>query len=140
MTTPILPTKSQLAAYTYSPAQLIADAVVEQFLSVTNNYDFILKLIQAFRGGLAQSYNINGVTVISSVTSFIYIGASTDVNYLNTVLGPAYGYTVTTAVYTPGVTSPAVIPATVTMDGTGTPFAITLGPNAGKSCILVAWG
>ena len=142
MTTPILPTKAQLAAYTYSPAQLITDAQVEEFLSETNNYQFVLQLIQAFRGGVAQSYNINNVTVSTSTTSFIYIGTASDVNYLKTILSePAYGYsyTVTTAVYVAPVSTPTPIPASVTMNGTGTPFVITIGENAGKSCIQVSW-
>ena len=56
MTTCILPTKAVLAGYKFSPIELNQDAVVETFLTVTNNYDFLLKLMNALRKGLTTSF------------------------------------------------------------------------------------
>ena len=141
MTTPILPTKSQLVAYTYSPAQLIADQQVETFLSVTNNYQFVLQLIQAFRGGVSQTYDINMVTYTSTPTSFVYFGTPSDVQTLIIYLtGTLYGYsyTVSTPTY---YAQQGSTPAYLTWDPvtSGVGLALTMGANNHKNCILIAW-
>jgi len=141
MTTPILPTKAQLVAYTFSPAQLIADAQVENFLSVTNNYQFVLQLIQAFRSGTSQTSDINGVIYTSSATSFVYFGVPSDVqNLIIYLTGSLYGYlyTVSTPTYYAKVGStPAYLTWTSVTSGVG--LALTIGANSGKNCILIAW-
>jgi hypothetical protein len=80
MTTCILPTRTVLAGYRFSPIDLNKDAVVERFLSVTNNYDFLLKLMTALRTGLD--------------TSFTYTKDIETCQYLMAYLTD-YGYTVT---------------------------------------------
>ena len=82
MTTCILPTKAVLAGYKFSPIELNQDAVVETFLTVTNNYDFLLKLMNALRTGLD--------------TSFTYTSDQETCQYLMAYLTD-YGYTVTPA-------------------------------------------
>jgi hypothetical protein len=82
MTTFILPTKTQIQGYTASPAQLLRDATVETFLSVTNQYDFLLQLNQQWRAG---------------ATSFTYYNQSpSQMTLLNTYLtDTSYGYNYT---------------------------------------------
>ena len=136
MPTPILPTKAQLAGYTYSPATLNADEEVETYLTVTNNYDFVLKIIQAFRDGTTHNYNIDGLIVTAPATSFIYISdATTIANLIVYLTQDLYGYKYTVSMFSivaAGLAS-TYIPAT------GTGYSITLGPNTGKKCILVSW-
>ena len=56
MTTCILPTKTAIATYEFTPIQLNRDAEVERFLTQTNNYDFLLKLMKTLRDGKATSF------------------------------------------------------------------------------------
>ena len=80
MTTCILPTRAVLAGYRFSPIDLNKDAVVEHFLTVTNNYDFLLKLMDTLRNGITASFNYT-----SDLETCQYL-----MSYLT-----EYGYTVT---------------------------------------------
>jgi hypothetical protein len=138
MTTPILPTKAQLAAYTYSPATLAADAEVENFLTVTNNYSFILQLIQGFRGGIGQTYEINRVSFTCAATEIVYIGTDSDVTSLIKYLtGTLYGYIYTVTIPQFSAGDNPIITAWVPTTTTG--YYIPNGANHNKTCIKVAW-
>jgi hypothetical protein len=147
MTTPILPTKTQLAAQIYSPADLIRDADVETFLSVTNNYDFILKLMQAYRSGQAISYNIDNKTYITNTTEFVYFATNAHVSViLEYITAPHYKYLYTAKI--PVITSQSNTVAWTTISypdylvgsqSYAGGFEVTSGPNTGKYCILVSW-
>ena len=116
MTTCILPTKTALAAYKFSPIQLNLDAEVETFLTVTNDYDFLLELMSALRAGES--------------TSFTYISTELHCQYLMYYLTQAqfgYEYTVTPT-YDTGLTL-----------SNQAPTPISSGANAGKFSIIVAW-
>ena len=80
MTTCILPTRAVLAGYRFSPIDLNKDAIVERFLTVTNNYDFLLKLMDTLRNGITASFNYT-----SDLETCQYL-----MSYLTD-----YGYTVT---------------------------------------------
>ena len=137
MTTPILPTKAKLRDYSFSPAELNADAAVETWLTTVNDYDFVLKLIQAFRDGSTHSYDIDSKTVITPATSFIYISDATTISTLITYLtDAAYGYNYTVNMFSAVNNYPT--PSTY-ITATGSGYGILSGPNAGKKCILVSW-
>ena len=137
MTTPILPTKTRLRDYAFSPAELNADAEVETWLTTVNDYDFVLKLIQAFRDGSTHSYDIDSKTVITPATSFIYISdAATIATLIPYLTEAAYGYNYTVNMFL--AVNDAPTPSTyITAAGSG--YGITSGPNSGKKCILVSW-
>ena len=133
MTTPILPTKTVLSTTAFTPAQMNYDKEVEDFLSVTNKYDFLLQLMAAYRASAPSSVTINSNRVILPATSIAYLSDSATISSLVVYLTEAkygYGYT---------VTMPADASATSFIPATGSGFTITSGPNAGKHCILVSW-
>jgi hypothetical protein len=133
MTTPILPTKAVLSATTFTPAQLNYDREVEQFLSVTNKCDFVIQLMTAYRSGLPSTVNINGSNCSTNATSFVYFSdASTITQLLSYLTDTKYGYSYT-------VTMPSNQDATQFTTASGSGFAVTSGPNSGKSCIIVSW-
>lgn len=51
MPTFILPTKEQLQSYATSPAQLVRDAEVENFLTNVDHYVFLVTLNEKWRAG-----------------------------------------------------------------------------------------
>lgn len=142
MTTPILPKKSALAAYTFSPAELNADEEVETWLTNPvglggNNYDFVLKLIRAFRDGSSHTYDIDGVDTIVPATGFMYISDATTITTLISYLtGTLYGYLYTVDELTKSRIGDVV---TYSYQTATTGYLIESGPNAGKRCIRVSW-
>ena len=139
MPTPILPTKTQLKELVFTPKQLIADDEVEQFLTVTNEYDFILGLITAYRSGAKASWADTGVTTgAETYTEFVYFGTLTTVNTLINFLTHAdygYGYTVKIARDTAWEARTTAISVTTESD----PYKLLTGPNINKYALLVSW-
>ncbi len=78
MTTPILPTKTALLAYTLTPTELIADQADEVFLA--DHYALLAGFLAAWRlGQTSYSYTASDAGVAASLRSLI----------------TRYGYTVT---------------------------------------------
>ena len=137
MPTPILPTKVQLAGLQFTPKQLVADAEVEQYLTVTNNYDFILKMIAAYRSGLVASWAGTNVTGTPTYTEFVYFCDLATLNALIVFLTNVdygYGYTVKVAKGTAWETATSPIATTPT-----DLYAIASGAQIGKYALLVSW-
>ena len=83
MATCILPTSQQLNDYTVTPFQYIKDAEVEKWLIEENKYDFLLKLMAAWRSGSSDfTYFINNYQDFELLVAIL-----TDPRY-------GYGYTV----------------------------------------------
>jgi hypothetical protein len=142
MATPILPTRTKLRDYSFSPAQLVADAEVEAWLTAPtgNNYDFILELIQAFRSGARASWANTGVTPTTDAafTEFVYFcdlpTLNTLIDYLTNV---TYGY-----LYTVKVAKTSVGWETRTTAISTTPsnsYVLVTGTQSGKYALLVSW-
>jgi hypothetical protein len=132
MTTPILPTRTQLAQLAFSPSQLILDKEVETFLTVTNNYRFLLALMAAFRSGISQTTTYNSATQTGTNTSVIYRDVTAHIELLVRYLtDPQYGYTYTVSAHN-GTAWTAIT------SGSGTPILVN-GNASGDSFILVAW-
>lgn len=58
MTTPILPTKEALVAYTLKPSELIADRELEDWFAAGDNntrYLYITQIMQAWRSGSSST-------------------------------------------------------------------------------------
>lgn len=55
MTTPLLPTRAQLADIRLTPAQLIRDAQVERILISPEYLEFITRVMTGFRNGQNQT-------------------------------------------------------------------------------------
>lgn len=84
MPTVILPTKSILKDYTITPFQFLKDSEVELWLTTSNKYDFLTKLMAAWRTG-ADNFTY-------------YLNNYNDIVYLRTVLTDSdYGYKYTVA-------------------------------------------
>jgi hypothetical protein len=143
MTTAILPTKTQLVAQTFAPSQLVLDVEVENFL-ITNKFNFVLALMAALRGGVAQSYTYyitvtsptaHAVSTVfnSTPTSFVYKDkvaiVAALVNYLTNA---AYGYGYTVSAWSNGSWAPIT-------SGNGTLEVDADNTATGNSFILVAW-
>ena len=87
MPTVILPTKSVLKEYTITPFQFLKDSEVESWLTTSNKYDFLTKLMTAWRTG-ADNFTY-------------YLTNYNDILYLRTVLTDSdygYKYTVTSPI------------------------------------------
>ena len=141
MPTPILPTKTQLATLAFTPQQLVADAEVEQYLTVTNNYDFVLQLMAQYRSGLPASWTGTGVTVTPALrpthTEFVYFCSVVDLNQLINYLTHVdygYGYVARVAKGTVWETRTAGIDISVSDD-----YIISTGAQLGKYALLVSW-
>jgi hypothetical protein len=114
---------------------MILDSEAEAFLSVTNNYRFLLALMAAFRSGRPQTTQFNGTTQVSTVTSFIYRDTTNHIGLLvNYLTNTAYGYNYTVSAWS-GAPTPAWTPIT-SGSGTGIDFN---GSATGDSFVLVAW-
>jgi len=116
MPTCILPTKTAIANYAVTPVQLKLDAVVETFLTVTNNYKFLLQLMSTLRAG--------------DYTYMVYVDDLATCQLLMLYLTqPQYGYSYTV---TPNYN-------TSVATNLQAPTPISDGINAGKYSITVAW-
>lgn len=141
MATPILPTKNRLRDYSFSPAQINADAEVESWLTSPsgNNYDFILKLIQAFRSGQRASWANTGVspTTDATFTEFVYFCDLSTLNLLIVYLTNVdygYGYIVKVAKGSSWEARTTAISTTPTNS-----YVLLTGTQSGKYALLVSW-
>jgi hypothetical protein len=140
MATPILPTRTKLRDYSFSPAQINADAQVESWLTTVNDYDFVLKLIQAFRSGNRASWANTGVTPTTDAafTEFVYFCDLTTLNTLIDYLtNVTYGYLYTVKVAkTSFGWETRTTPISITPTDT---YILTTGTQSGKYAMLVSW-
>ena len=139
MPTPILPTKTQLAGLQFTPKQLVADKTVEEYLTITNNYDFILKLIAQYRSGARASWAGTGVTPdASTYTEFVYFCDLDTLNLLIeylTNVDYGYGYVVKVAKTSVGWETRTTAISVTPSDS----YILPTGNNAGKYAMLVSW-
>ena len=78
MTTPVLPTKAQLLAYTLTPTLLIRDAEVETFLIQTDKCAFLQRLFSAWRSGASDVTYTASEEIITQLYEYL--------------TNPTYGY------------------------------------------------
>ena len=142
MPTPILPTKTQLKELVFNPRKLVADAEVEDFLTITNEYDFVLKLITAYRSGAKASWADTGIDItveetIPTYTEFVYF---CDLNTLNALIvflshiDYGYNYTVKVAKGTSWEARTTVISITPSDD-----YVLVDGAHEDEYALLVSW-
>ena len=143
MPTPILPTKSQLKELVFNPRKLVADAEVEDFLTVTNMYDFVLDLITAYRSGAKASWADTDIDLEVELTSptyteFVYFcnlaTANSLINFL-THVDYGYGYTVKIA----KGTAWEARTTSVTLSPPSDPYILVTGAHSGEYALLVSW-
>jgi hypothetical protein len=143
MPTPILPTRAQLRDLVFTPRQLVADAAAEQFLTVTNNYDFVLELITAYRSGALATWADTAIDLEVELTSpthteFVYFSdlatANSLINFL-THVDYGYAYTVKIA---KGTAWEARTTA-VTLSPPTDPYILVGGAHDGEYALLVSW-
>ena len=97
MSSPFLPSATQLQSVRTTPQQQALDAQVEYFLTNTNAFDFLRQLSVAFRSGATSTYNLNNYTITTPTSSsFIYVSDNNTINILiNYLTNTAYGYSYT---------------------------------------------
>lgn len=90
MTTPLLPTKTQLTEATYTPKELYDDGVFESWLiNPRGNYEalrFVVALMTAYRAGKVTSVTYQFTIRDDAVYLASVIGLTTKYDY--TVVGP----------------------------------------------------